>query len=118
MINIILLSFFFNPTLNFKYFFYSEGVRNGHWKVFSHDKILATEENNHPFQGTISHRRAPSGNVVNPFFREVGDTFCSNLQMPEWMAPEVLRNETSTEFMVYSFGVILWVLASLCMPWS
>ncbi|XP_057831140.1 probable serine/threonine-protein kinase SIS8 isoform X1 [Cryptomeria japonica] len=38
---------------------------------------------------------------------------------PEWMAPEVLRNELSNEKCdVYSFGVILWELATLRMPWS
>ncbi|KAF6163032.1 hypothetical protein GIB67_004216 [Kingdonia uniflora] len=38
---------------------------------------------------------------------------------PEWMAPEVLRNEPSNEKCdVYSFGVILWELATLRMPWN
>ncbi|KAH9322334.1 hypothetical protein KI387_016973, partial [Taxus chinensis] len=38
---------------------------------------------------------------------------------PEWMAPEVLRNEPSNEKCdVYSFGIILWELATLRMPWS
>lgn len=38
---------------------------------------------------------------------------------PEWMAPEVLRNEPSNEKCdVFSFGVILWELATLRMPWS
>ncbi|XP_047319860.1 probable serine/threonine-protein kinase SIS8 [Impatiens glandulifera] len=38
---------------------------------------------------------------------------------PEWMAPEVLRNEPSNEKSdVYSFGVILWELATLRVPWS
>nr|CAB3497006.1 unnamed protein product [Digitaria exilis]CAB3501955.1 unnamed protein product [Digitaria exilis] len=41
------------------------------------------------------------------------------LDVPEWMAPEVLRNEQSNEKCdVYSFGVILWELATLRMPWS
>lgn len=38
---------------------------------------------------------------------------------PEWMAPEVLRNEPSNEKCdVYSFGVILWELATVRLPWS
>ncbi|XP_052877613.1 serine/threonine-protein kinase EDR1-like [Gossypium arboreum] len=38
---------------------------------------------------------------------------------PEWMAPEVLRNEPSNEKCdVYSFGIILWELATLRLPWS
>ncbi|KAL9251971.1 Serine/threonine-protein kinase EDR1-like protein [Drosera capensis] len=36
----------------------------------------------------------------------------------EWMAPEVLRNEPSSEKCdVYSFGVILWELVTLRIPW-
>ncbi|XP_057957871.1 probable serine/threonine-protein kinase SIS8 [Malania oleifera] len=36
----------------------------------------------------------------------------------EWMAPEVLRNEPSNEKCdVYSFGVILWELTTLRVPW-
>ncbi|KAJ0031865.1 hypothetical protein Pint_12952 [Pistacia integerrima] len=38
---------------------------------------------------------------------------------PEWMAPEVLRNERANEKCdVYSFGVILWELATLRIPWK
>ncbi|MCO5582792.1 hypothetical protein L7F22_036691 [Adiantum nelumboides] len=38
---------------------------------------------------------------------------------PEWMAPEVLRNEPSNEKSdVYSFGVILWELATMQQPWA
>ncbi|TYH54401.1 hypothetical protein ES332_D09G166200v1 [Gossypium tomentosum] len=37
---------------------------------------------------------------------------------PEWMAPEVLRDEPSNEKSdIYSFGVILWELATLQQPW-
>ncbi|KAJ4979785.1 hypothetical protein NE237_010565 [Protea cynaroides] len=38
---------------------------------------------------------------------------------PEWMAPEVLRDEPSNEKSdIYSFGVILWELMTLQQPWS
>ncbi|KAH7666002.1 Non-specific serine/threonine protein kinase protein [Dioscorea alata] len=38
---------------------------------------------------------------------------------PEWMTPEVFHNELSNEKCdVHSFGVILWELATLRMPWS
>ncbi|WCJ29589.1 Protein kinase superfamily protein [Euphorbia peplus] len=38
---------------------------------------------------------------------------------PEWMAPEVLRNEPANEKCdVYSFGVILWELVTCQIPWK
>ncbi|KAH7294162.1 hypothetical protein KP509_28G059000 [Ceratopteris richardii] len=38
---------------------------------------------------------------------------------PQWMAPEVLRNEPSDEKAdVYSFGVIMWELATEEIPWD
>ncbi|RYR47267.1 hypothetical protein Ahy_A07g033219 isoform B [Arachis hypogaea] len=37
----------------------------------------------------------------------------------EWMAPEVLRNELANEKCdIYSFGVILWELATTMIPWQ
>ncbi|XP_074281549.1 uncharacterized protein LOC141606357 [Silene latifolia] len=38
---------------------------------------------------------------------------------PQWMAPEVLQNERSNEKSdLYSFGVILWELATQKIPWE
>ncbi|XP_071723547.1 uncharacterized protein [Rutidosis leptorrhynchoides] len=38
---------------------------------------------------------------------------------PQWMAPEVLRNEPSNEKSdIFSFGVILWELMTVSVPWN
>ncbi|KAK6263048.1 hypothetical protein QUC31_008864 [Theobroma cacao] len=38
---------------------------------------------------------------------------------PQWMAPEVLRNEPSNEKSdVFSFGVLLWELVTVSIPWN
>ena len=38
---------------------------------------------------------------------------------PEWMAPEVLRNDPTDERSdVYSFAIILWELMTLKYPWE
>ncbi|KAL6560523.1 Serine/threonine-protein kinase edr1 [Orobanche gracilis] len=82
---------------------------------------------------TIVHRDLKSPNLLvdNNWNVKVCDFGLSRLKnntflsskstagTPEWMAPEVLRNEPSNEKCdVYSFGVILWELATLKLPWS
>lgn len=82
---------------------------------------------------TIVHRDLKSPNLLvdNNWNVKVCDFGLSRLKhntflsskstagTPEWMAPEVLRNEPSNEKCdVYSFGVILWELATLRLPWS
>ncbi|KAM7270890.1 hypothetical protein ACFE04_030104 [Oxalis oulophora] len=38
---------------------------------------------------------------------------------PEWMAPELIRNEAFTEKCdIFSFGVIMWELCTLSRPWE
>ncbi|XVE68611.1 hypothetical protein DITRI_Ditri09bG0082200 [Diplodiscus trichospermus] len=54
--------------------------------------------------------------------RSKANTFLSSKTAagtPEWMAPEVLRDEPSNEKSdVYSFGVVLWELMTLQQPWK
>ncbi|CAN6922033.1 unnamed protein product [Brassica oleracea] len=41
------------------------------------------------------------------------------VMQPQWMAPEVLRNESANEKSdIYSFGVVLWELATGKIPWE
>ncbi|KAL0005696.1 hypothetical protein SO802_013257 [Lithocarpus litseifolius] len=87
----------------------------------------------HASTPTIVHRDLKSPNLLvdKNWNVKVGDFGLSRLKhntflsskstagTPEWMAPEVLRNEPSNEKCdVYSFGVILWELATLRLPWS
>ncbi|XP_042501495.1 serine/threonine-protein kinase EDR1 [Macadamia integrifolia] len=87
----------------------------------------------HTSHPTIVHRDLKSPNLLvdKDWVVKVCDFGLSRLQhhtylsskstagTAEWMAPEVLRNEPSNEKCdVYSFGVILWELATLRMPWS
>lgn len=47
------------------------------------------------------------------------NSLCCCILQPEWMAPEVLRDEPSNEKSdVYSFGVVLWELVTLQQPWT
>ncbi|KAH6754752.1 hypothetical protein C2S53_020636 [Perilla frutescens var. hirtella] len=81
----------------------------------------------------IVHRDLKSSNLLvdKSWNVKVGDFGLSKLKYatfltarsgrgtPQWMAPEVLRNEPSTEKSdVFSFGVILWELMTECIPWS
>ncbi|KAL6628907.1 hypothetical protein ACP70R_028672 [Stipagrostis hirtigluma subsp. patula] len=87
----------------------------------------------HSSHPTIVHRDLKSPNLLvdRNWVVKVSDFGMSRLKhhtflsskstagTPEWMAPEVLRNEPSNEKCdVYSFGVILWELATLRVPWS
>ncbi|XP_057478371.1 probable serine/threonine-protein kinase SIS8 [Actinidia eriantha] len=87
----------------------------------------------HTSHPTIVHRdlKTPNLLVDKNWVVKVSDFGLSRMQhhtflssksiagTPEWMAPEVLRNEPSNEKSdVYSFGVILWELATLRVPWT
>ncbi|CAN4077367.1 unnamed protein product [Withania somnifera] len=81
----------------------------------------------------IVHRDLKSSNLLvdKSWTVKVGDFGLSKLKnatfltaksgrgTPQWMAPEVLRNEPSTEKSdVFSFGVILWELMTESIPWN
>ncbi|KAF2312733.1 hypothetical protein GH714_039800 [Hevea brasiliensis] len=81
----------------------------------------------------IIHRDLKSSNLLvdKNWSVKVGDFGLSRLKhetylttktgkgTPQWMAPEVLRNEPSDEKSdVYSFGVILWEIATEKIPWD
>ncbi|KAI9122931.1 hypothetical protein K1719_005820 [Acacia pycnantha] len=81
----------------------------------------------------IIHRDLKSSNLLvdRNWTVKVGDFGLSRLKhetylttktgkgTPQWMAPEVLRNEPSDEKSdVYSFGVILWELTTEKIPWE
>ncbi|XWS18504.1 hypothetical protein CRYUN_Cryun32bG0049600 [Craigia yunnanensis] len=81
----------------------------------------------------IIHRDLKSSNLLvdKNWIVKVGDFGLSRLkhetylttktgkETPQWMAPEVLRNEPSDEKSdVYSLGVILWELATEKIPWD
>ncbi|GLT98987.1 hypothetical protein SLE2022_164580 [Rubroshorea leprosula] len=81
----------------------------------------------------IIHRDLKSSNLLvdRNWTVKVGDFGLSRLKhetylttktgkgTPQWMAPEVLRNEPSDEKSdVYSFGVIMWEIATEKIPWD
>ncbi|KAJ0976415.1 hypothetical protein J5N97_018380 [Dioscorea zingiberensis] len=81
----------------------------------------------------IIHRDLKSSNLLvdKNWTVKVGDFGLSRLKhetylttktgkgTPQWMAPEVLRNEPSDEKSdVYSYGVILWELVTEKIPWD
>ncbi|XP_073101059.1 uncharacterized protein [Elaeis guineensis] len=81
----------------------------------------------------IIHRDLKSSNLLvdKNWTVKVGDFGLSRLKYetylttktgkgtPQWMAPEVLRNEPSDEKSdVYSYGVILWELVTEKIPWD
>ncbi|KAJ8573941.1 hypothetical protein K7X08_010452 [Anisodus acutangulus] len=87
----------------------------------------------HHFNPPIVHRDLKSSNLLvdKNWTVKVGDFGLSRLKhetylttkngkgTPQWMAPEVLRNEPSNEKAdIYSFGVILWELATEKIPWD
>ncbi|RZC57920.1 hypothetical protein C5167_005221 [Papaver somniferum] len=87
----------------------------------------------HCYNPPIVHRDVKSSNLLvdNNWHLKVGDFGLSRLKhatflttengngTPQWMAPEVIRNEPADEKSdVYSFGVVLWELAIKKIPWD
>ncbi|KAL3641884.1 hypothetical protein CASFOL_012699 [Castilleja foliolosa] len=87
----------------------------------------------HHFNPPIIHRDLKSSNLLvdKNWTVKVGDFGLSRLKhetylttktgkgTPQWMAPEVLRNESSDEKGdIYSYGVVLWELVTHKIPWD
>ncbi|KAI3987524.1 hypothetical protein MKX01_003210 [Papaver californicum] len=91
----------------------------------------------HRYNPPVVHRDLKSSNLLvdKNWIVKVGDFGLSRLKYatylttksgkgtPQWMSPEVIRNEPADEKKllrsdVYSFGAILWELATLKIPWD
>ncbi|XP_010024797.2 LOW QUALITY PROTEIN: dual specificity protein kinase splA [Eucalyptus grandis] len=87
----------------------------------------------HHYNPPIIHRDLKSSNLLvdKSWNVKVSDFGLSRLKSkadlttktgkgtPQWMAPEVLRNEASDEKSdVYSYGVVLWEIATQKIPWD
>ncbi|XP_026443769.1 serine/threonine-protein kinase EDR1-like [Papaver somniferum] len=87
----------------------------------------------HCYNPPIVHRNLKSSNLLvdNNWKLKIGDFGLSRIKhatflttksgkgTPQWMAPEVIRNEPADEKCdVYSFGVVLWELATGKIPWD
>ncbi|MFS7909467.1 putative protein kinase TKL-CTR1-DRK-2 family [Helianthus anomalus] len=87
----------------------------------------------HNCQPPIIHRNLKSSNLLvdKNWTLKVGDFGLSRIKhetylktntrtgMPQWMAPEVLRNEQVDEKSdVYSYGVVLWEITTGKIPWE
>ncbi|KVH99751.1 Protein kinase, ATP binding site-containing protein [Cynara cardunculus var. scolymus] len=74
----------------------------------------------------IVHRELNSSNLFihNNWTLKVGDLGLSSIKQqlyikPQWMAPEILRDEPSNEKAdVFSYGVILWEITREKIPWE
>ncbi|PWA60770.1 PAC motif-containing protein [Artemisia annua] len=87
----------------------------------------------HHYSPPIVHRDLKSSNLLvdKNWTVKVGDFGLSRIRYhthlntkagigtPQWMAPEILRNEQADEKSdVYSYGVVLWEIATEKIPWD
>ncbi|XP_076941828.1 serine/threonine-protein kinase 52-like [Bidens hawaiensis] len=87
----------------------------------------------HQYNPPIVHRDLKSSNLLvdKNWTVKVGDFGLSRIKhqtylktksgkgTPQWMAPEIIRNEQADEKSdVYSYGVVLWEIVTRKMPWD